>query len=76
MKKINHEYSRCYALLKKSRTQVILLDTHIWIWWVHNDSRLTDKLRGHIQAHEDDRIGVSIFSCWEVAKLVELGKLT
>lgn len=55
---------------------MILLDTHIWIWWIHNDSRLTDKLRGHIQAHENDRIGVSIFSCWEVAKLVELGKLT
>jgi len=55
---------------------VIILDTHIWVWWVHNDAQLTDKLREIIQSHEDDGLGVSIFSCWEVAKLVELKRLT
>lgn len=54
---------------------MILMDTHIWVWWVHNDARLTDKLRAIIQSHEADGLGVSIFSCWEVAKLVELKKL-
>jgi PIN domain nuclease of toxin-antitoxin system len=55
---------------------VIVLDTHIWVWWVHNDARLTDKLRENIQSHEDEGLGVSSFSCWEVAKLVELKRLT
>lgn len=55
---------------------MIVMDTHIWVWWIHNDSRLNDKLREHIQANENIGLGVSIFSCWEVAKLVELNKLT
>lgn len=54
---------------------MIILDTHIWIWWVHNDAQLTNKFREMIQNHEDEGLGVSIFSCWEVAKLVELKRL-
>ncbi len=55
---------------------MIVLDTHIWVWWVHNDAQLTDKYREIIQAHEDEGLGVSVFSCWEVAKLVKLNRLT
>jgi PIN domain nuclease of toxin-antitoxin system len=55
---------------------VIVLDTHIWIWWVHNDAQLTDEHRKIIQSHEEEGLGVSAFSCWGVAKLVELGRLT
>lgn len=55
---------------------MIVLDTHIWIWWVHNDAQLTDEYRKIIQAHEEEGLGVSAFSCWEVAKLVEQGRLT
>lgn len=55
---------------------MIVLDTHIWVWWVHNDPQLTNKFRAVIQGHEDEGLGVSIFSCWEVAKLVELKRLT
>lgn len=55
---------------------MIVLDTHIWVWWVHNSPNLTDRQREIIQNHENEGIGVSIFSCWEVAKLVELQKLT
>lgn len=54
---------------------MILLDTHIWILWIHNDDRLTDRIREYIKAYEDKGLGVSVFSCWEVAKLVELNKL-
>lgn len=54
---------------------MIVLDTHIWVWWVHNDPQLTNKLRKTIQNYEDEGLGVSIFTCWEVAKLVELKKL-
>jgi len=54
---------------------MILLDTHIWIWWVSQHSRLTTKIQQGIQAHQTNGLGISIISCWEVAKLVELGRL-
>jgi PIN domain nuclease of toxin-antitoxin system len=55
---------------------MILLDTHIWIWWVQDDPRLTARHQTHLQTHESDGLGVSIYSCWEVAKLVEYNRLT
>ncbi|KOR37972.1 MULTISPECIES: type II toxin-antitoxin system VapC family toxin [Planktothricoides] len=54
---------------------MIVLDTHIWIWLVDNNSHLTDQLRQIIITHQPDGLGVSIFSCWEVAKLVEKNRL-
>jgi len=54
---------------------MIVLDTHVWIWWVHGDDRLTSTQAGVIATHETDEIGVSAISCWEVAKLVEYGRL-
>lgn len=54
---------------------MIVLDTHIWVWWIHNNGQLPEKFREHIQKRESDGLGVSIFSCWEVAKLVELKRL-
>ncbi len=54
---------------------MIVLDTHIWVWWVHEDERLTQAQREAIIANETDVIGVSAISCWEVAKLVEAGRL-
>jgi PIN domain nuclease of toxin-antitoxin system len=54
---------------------VIVLDSHIWVWWVHGDERLTVTQRDAIGAAEADGIGVSAISCWEVAKLVERGRL-
>jgi PIN domain nuclease of toxin-antitoxin system len=54
---------------------VIVLDTHIWIWWVDNNQRLTQKHQEWIQEHQSDGLGVSIISCWEVAKLVEYNRL-
>ena len=54
---------------------MIVLDTHIWVWWVHGDDRLTKAQTDLITANEADIIGVSAISCWEVAKLVEYGRL-
>ena len=54
---------------------MILLDTHVWVWWIHGDERLTSSQFEIIQASEEDVIGVSAISCWEVAKLVENGKV-
>ncbi|MBC7261066.1 MAG: type II toxin-antitoxin system VapC family toxin [Chloroflexi bacterium] len=54
---------------------MIVLDTHTWIWWVHGDEQLTQAQREAIEANENDLIGVSAISCWEIAKLVEYGRL-
>ena len=54
---------------------MIVLDTHIWVWWVHDDSRLPSSLRAYLNAQETG-IGVSAICCWEVAKLVELHRIT
>jgi PIN domain nuclease of toxin-antitoxin system len=54
---------------------VIVLDTHIWVWWVHGDERLENTHRTYLQKQEPQGLGVSIISCWEVAKLVEYGRL-
>jgi PIN domain nuclease of toxin-antitoxin system len=55
---------------------MIILDTHIWIWNVQGDSRLRAEHKELIQEHEAGRIGISSISLWEVAKAVELGRLT
>jgi PIN domain nuclease of toxin-antitoxin system len=55
---------------------MIILDTHIWIWWVHGDSQLPPAHLGYIQTNEPQGLGVSAISCWEVAKLVEYNRLT
>lgn len=52
---------------------MIIIDTHIWIWWVQGDSRLTQQHQAYIEAA--DGLGISLYSCWEVAKLVEYGRL-
>ncbi len=54
---------------------MIVPDTHIWVLWIHDDARLTDILREQIRDNENKGLGVSVFSCWEVAKLVEVRKL-
>mgnify|MGYP001803646922 FL=1 len=56
---------------------MIVIDTHIWVWWVQNDTtRLTVKYQKWLKENETNGIGVSIVSCWEIAKLVEKGRLT
>lgn len=54
---------------------MILLDTHIWVWWVDGNPQLTPGQRRHIEANETSGLGVSVISRWEVAKLVEVKRL-
>jgi PIN domain nuclease of toxin-antitoxin system len=52
---------------------MILLDTHIWVRWVNGD--LPERYQKCILAHQDGGLGVSLISCWEVAKLIECQRL-
>ena len=55
---------------------MIILDTHIWVKWVLDETQLPDVIREKIYENESVGLGVSAISCWEVAKLVELKRLT
>ncbi len=53
----------------------LLLDTHAFLWFVANDSRLSSGARTAIESPANQK-WLSIASCWEVAIKSGLGKLT
>ena len=55
---------------------MIILDTHIWIWWIDENPKLSSQNLEIIQAHQNNGLGISIISCWEIAKLVEKSRLS
>lgn len=54
---------------------MIILDTHIWIWWNHNDSRLMDKHNESINRERPHGLGVCSISLLEISRLVTQNKL-
>lgn len=52
----------------------ILLDTHVFLWWLAGDSRLTAEARGTIE-DDTNTILISAASAWEIATKFRLGKL-
>lgn len=53
-----------------------LLDTHVWVWWLLGDPRLADQDRAALDALPRGRRPVLCdISLWEVALLVQLGRL-
>ncbi|KAA9130515.1 type II toxin-antitoxin system VapC family toxin [Marinihelvus fidelis] len=58
---------------------MIVLDTHALVWWVHADTQLSSAARKAIRAEtraDEGLIVVSAISAWEIALLVEKGRLT
>jgi PIN domain nuclease of toxin-antitoxin system len=53
--------------LTTGKLLMVLLDTHVWVWWVHGDPRLPKQIRELVDGEEHNGLGVSIISCWEVA---------
>jgi PIN domain nuclease of toxin-antitoxin system len=52
---------------------VIVLDTHAWIWYASEDSKLSKQAKGRIS--RANSLGVHPVSCWEVAMLSNAGRL-
>jgi PIN domain nuclease of toxin-antitoxin system len=52
---------------------LIVLDTHAWLWWAAAPDKLSAAAHDAIDA--SDAIGVATISCWEVAMLVEAGRI-
>ena len=49
-----------------------LLDTHVFLWWLDGDKRLTRRPRRLIQT-EDNEILVSAASVWEITTKARIG---
>lgn len=57
---------------------MIVLDTHALVWWVNGDDRLSAPARALIEqsvASTNGRVLVSVISAWEIAMLVERGRV-
>ena len=54
---------------------MIVMDTNIWVWWANQARALRRRHRDIIDENAPTGLGVSVISCWEVAKLVEKGRL-
>jgi len=52
----------------------LLLDTHIFLWWLFDDSRLPAGIRSTIE-NPDNPILVSSASVWEITTKFRIGKL-
>ena len=36
---------------------MIILDTHIWVWWVHGDAHLPERYNMYMALHEAQGLG-------------------
>jgi len=55
-------------------SQIVVLDTHIWVWWLNDKfSYLSAQQIDCIE--QTERVAVSVISCFEIAQLVKGGRL-
>lgn len=55
---------------------MIVLDTHAWIWWQAEPEKLSAVAARTIdEAIDGGLVLISAFSCWELAMLVDKGRL-
>jgi PIN domain nuclease of toxin-antitoxin system len=55
---------------------VIVLDTHVWVWYLDDPAQLSTPARTSIdQALREKAVLISSISVWEVALLVVSGRL-
>jgi PIN domain nuclease of toxin-antitoxin system len=52
----------------------LLLDTHVFLWWVNDDSHFTEAAHQAI-SNTSNECYLSMASCWEMAIKASLGKL-
>jgi PIN domain nuclease of toxin-antitoxin system len=55
---------------------IALLDTHVVLWWFERSTRLSRAQQRMLARSNDDRpLGVADTSLWEIALLVEAGRV-
>ena len=67
----------CQRRLGIRQVSVVLLDTHAWVWLLNGDSKLNPKAVKAIERSlSEEAVLLSAISPWEVAMLVNNGRLT
>lgn len=51
-----------------------MIDTHVFLWFIAGDTRLSQPVRAAIEAEENEVL-MSIASVWEIAIKIRIGKL-
>ena len=55
---------------------MIVLDTHVWIWWVSDPGLVSAHARKLLERSiKDESVHISCISSWEVAMLADRGRL-
>ncbi len=54
---------------------MLILDTHIWVWWNQLDPKLAQEQQVCIESERARGIGISTISLVEIARLVKRGRL-
>ena len=54
---------------------MILLDTHVWVWWVQGDTRLHQSVVEFLDGLPAKSVAVSAISFWEIALLSRRGRI-
>ena len=64
--------------MPKSSEQTLLLDTHVWVWFVEGRAeRLGKAIPDRLErAARSGRLGVSAITLWELGMLIAKGRLT
>ena len=60
--------------LANSRRMRLLLDTHVFLWYISGDTRLPRRLRDELRNPEND-VWLSVVSVWEAIVKYQLKKL-
>lgn len=54
--------------------ELVVLDTHIWVWWLNDKfSYLSEQQINIIE--QTERVAISVISCFEIAQLVKRERL-
>ncbi len=56
----------------------VVLDTHILLWFYLDHASLPERYRAHLLDRQlkNEPVGVSVMSLWEVAQLVDRGRIS
>jgi PIN domain nuclease of toxin-antitoxin system len=54
---------------------VIVLDTHVWLWWLNGSPNLSARHGQLLKEHESEGLVVSAISCWGIGYKSAVGRL-
>ena len=62
-------------LIKTLKQHTIILDTHVFLWYMQGNTTLTPAFRKTVEKKEDGTVLVSAISMWEIGMLAERGRI-